>query len=69
MTHSKRTAQENGQERLEAVIKRMQKIQRAIKASGQPASMLELAELQDLGREYALIIEQIANSQDGSELA
>jgi len=69
MTHSKRTAQENGQERLEAVIKRMQKIQRAIKASGQPASMRELAELQDLGREYALIIEQIANSQDGSELA
>lgn len=69
MTHSKRTAQEYGQERLEAVIKRMQKIQRAIKASGQPASMLELAELQDLGREYALIIEQIANSQDGSELA
>lgn len=69
MTHSKRTAQENGQERLEAVIKRMQKIQRSIKASGQPASMRELAELKDLGREYALIIEQIANSQDGSELA
>jgi hypothetical protein len=69
MTHSKRTAQENGQERLEKVIKHMQKIQRAIKASGQPASMLELMELKDLGREYALIIEQIANSQDGSELA
>ncbi|MDH3526623.1 MAG: hypothetical protein OEN52_03510 [Gammaproteobacteria bacterium] len=60
---------DDSQDRLEEIIKRMQKIQRAIKASGQPASMLELMELKDLGREYALIIEYIANSQGGSELA
>jgi hypothetical protein len=64
-----RIRQDDSQDRLEEIIKRMQKIQRAIKASGQPASMLELMELKDLGREYALIIEYIANSQGGSELA
>lgn len=69
MTSSKHTRQDNDQDRLEAIIKRMQKIQRAIKASAQPASMRELAELKDLGREYARIIDRIANSQDGSELA
>jgi phosphate uptake regulator len=68
MKRSEDTAQDS-QERLEAVIKRMQKLQRSIKASGQPASMRELAELKDLGREYARIIDRIANSQDGSELA
>ena len=50
------------QQRLEAVIKRMQKIQRAIKASRQPASMLELTELKELGNEYARIIERLANN-------
>jgi hypothetical protein len=69
MKHSEYTAQEDSQDRLEEIIARMQKLQRSIKASGQPASMRELAELKDLGREYALIIEQIANSHGGSELA
>jgi len=46
---------------LERIIRRMQKIQRAIKASRQPASMLELEELKDLGRQYARIIDRLAN--------
>ena len=49
---------------LEIVIGRMQAIQRAIKASGQPASMLELVELKDLGVKYARLVEQMANTQD-----
>ena len=48
------------QERLEQVITRMQAIQRAIKSSGQPASLFELQELKDLGREYAHIIDELA---------
>jgi len=51
------------QARLEAVIGRMQKIQRAIRASGQPASMRELTQLQELGREYARIVERLANPE------
>ena len=47
-------------ERLEDIIRRMQKIQRAIKASRQPASMLELAELKSLGTEYARIVARLA---------
>ena len=54
---------QNNQERLEKIIKRMRKIQRSIKASGQPASMLELMELKDLGLEYARIIERLANDR------
>ncbi|MGB5338469.1 MAG: hypothetical protein WBO06_05190 [Gammaproteobacteria bacterium] len=53
------------QERLEKIIKRMRKIQRAIKASAQPASMLELMELQDLGMEYARIIKRLADDCAG----
>ena len=60
---------ENPAVELERVISRMYKIQRAIKASGQPASMLELMELKDLGNEYARIVEQLANPPDGTELA
>jgi len=49
------------QEKLEQVIARMQAIQRAIKASGQPASMFELQELKDLGRDYARLVDDMAN--------
>jgi hypothetical protein len=42
----------------------MQKIQRAIKASKQPASMLELMELKQLGMEYARIVDRMANTPD-----
>jgi len=48
------------QEKLEQIIARMQAIQRAIKSSGQPASMFELQELKDLGREYARVIDDLA---------
>ena len=57
------------EEKLERVITRMQAIQRAIKASGQPASMFEIQELKDLGREYALILDSLAESPDGSSQA
>ena len=52
------------QERLEEIIRRMQKIQRSIKVSRQPASRLEIMELMDLGREYDRIIEQLADLSD-----
>ena len=57
------------QEKLERVIARMQAIQRAIKSSGQPASMFELQELKDLGMAYAHIIDDLANSQAGPSRA
>ena len=57
------------QEQLERVITRMQKIQRAIKSSGQPASMFELQELKDLGREYARLVDDMANNPGGSSHA
>jgi hypothetical protein len=57
------------QEELEQVIARMQAIQRAIKSSGQPASMFELQELKDLGMAYARIIDDLANSQAGPSRA
>jgi hypothetical protein len=53
------------QEQLARVIARMQTIQRAIQSSGQPASMFELQELKDLGREYARIIDSLADSPAG----
>lgn len=53
------------QEKLERVIARMQAIQRAIKSSGQPASLFELQELKDLGREYARIIDDLAGLAAG----
>jgi division protein CdvB (Snf7/Vps24/ESCRT-III family) len=52
------------QERLAAIIRRMQKIQRSIQASRQPASRLELMELRELGEEYARIIEQLTGLPD-----
>jgi len=55
---------DNAQQRLEKVIARMQAIQRAIKSSGQPASMFELQELKDLGVEYARIIDSLESTPD-----
>lgn len=56
---------EDSHERLDAIIRRLQKIQRAIKASQQPASMLELDELRSLGQEYARTVAALAeHSQD-----
>jgi len=56
------TAELQGQ--LEEIIRRMQKIQRSIQSSRQPASRLELMELEDLGRKYARNIEQLADLSD-----
>ena len=53
-------------EQLERVIARMQAIQRAIKSSGQPASLFELQELKDLGREYARVIDSLSDFPEGS---
>ena len=52
------------QQQLEKVIARMQAIQRAIKSSGQPASLFELQELKDLGVEYALIVDDLKSMPD-----
>jgi len=57
------------QEQLERVIVRMQAIQRAIKSSGQPASMFELQELKDLGREYARLVANMGNTSGSSTLS
>ena len=54
----------NAQQRLEKVIARMQTIQRAIKSSGQPASLFELQELKDLGIEYAQIVDSLESTPD-----
>lgn len=51
----------DAEQELERVIGRMQQIQRAIKASRQPPSMLELEELKQLGRDYARLIDRLAN--------
>ena len=57
---SKARLPEDDHERLEEIIRRMRKIQRAIKASRQPASMLELEALKSLGREYARTVARLA---------
>jgi len=54
-------------ERLEEIIRRMLKIQRAVKASRQPASLLELDELKSLGREYARTVARLATSAEQSQ--
>jgi hypothetical protein len=55
-------------QQLERIIHRMQQIQRAIRSSRQPPSMLELEELKSLGRDYARIIDQMANPPDDSAI-
>ena len=58
------------QDRLESIIDRMQYLQRAIRTSGQPVTMGEVAELQKLGREYADIMELLAaGAGGGSDIA
>ncbi|MGB5715469.1 MAG: hypothetical protein WBN81_00050 [Gammaproteobacteria bacterium] len=66
MLHEKQGAgMYEAQEKLEQIIARMQAIQRAIKFSGQPASLFELQELKDLGREYARVIDDLAELPGG----
>jgi hypothetical protein len=58
---------EDDHERLDAIIRRMQKIQRAIMASRQPASMLELDELKSLGNDYARTVARLAKLAERSQ--
>ena len=60
---------DTAQQRLEQIIQRMQNIQKAIKASAQPPSMLELSELKELGNEYARIVDFLANRPGETGLA
>lgn len=46
---------------LERVVSRMKKIQRAISRSGHPASVMQIEELKELGREYARIIDRLGD--------
>ena len=66
---SKQLNADAAQERLGKIIRRMKKIQKAIKASRQPPSMLELSELKELGNEYARIVDFLANHPDETGLA
>lgn len=47
-------------QRLQGIIARMQKVQKGIAGSSQPAGMHELDDLTSLGEEYASTVEQIA---------
>ena len=66
---SKQLNADTAQERLGKIIRRMKKIQKAIKASGHPPSMLELSELKELGNEYARIVDFLANHPGETGLA
>ena len=65
----KRLNTDTAQQQLEQIILRMQNIQKDIKASAQPPSMLELSELKELGNEYARIVDFLANHPAGTGLA
>lgn len=45
---------------IEALIARMQKIQRTIGSTREPASRFEIEELKELGQRYALLVDQLA---------
>jgi hypothetical protein len=49
---------------LDRIVKRMQDIQRVIKSSGSPPSLLEIGELKELGREYGDIIERLKSRRN-----
>lgn len=55
-------------QRLQAIIDKMQKVQKAIKGSQQPASMHELDSLTSLGEEYANTVEQIAQLENRDKI-
>ena len=50
--------------RLKNIIKKMKKIQKAIKGSEAPASIHELDSLTRLGEEYSTTVQQIAQLDD-----
>ena len=52
--------------RLDQIVNRMQDIQRAIKSVGAPPSLLEIAELKELGLEYGVIVERLKARQSAA---
>jgi hypothetical protein len=48
--------------RLERLVERMQKLQRQIKATGEPASRFEIQTLEELGREYGELVAELRKS-------
>jgi len=52
--------------RLDRIVNRMQDIQRAIRSSSAPPSLLEIGELKELGLEYADIIDRLKARQDAA---
>jgi hypothetical protein len=52
--------------RLDRIVNRMQDIQRAIRSISAPPSLLEIGELEELGLEYAFIIDRLKARQDAA---
>jgi len=52
--------------RLDQIVNRMQDIQRAIRSSSAPPSLLEIGELKELGLEYADIIDRLKARQEAA---
>ncbi len=50
---------------ISTVIEDIQKIQTRITSTGEPASQLELHELQRLGRQYSSLVEQLMKARFG----
>lgn len=46
------------------VLARIKKLQGDIAATDEPASQLEIAELKELGKEYAALVQQLETSGD-----
>jgi len=53
------------QRRIDQVIERLRRIQRAIAGSHQPAGAIELETLQDLGRSYAALQQELQAWHEG----
>jgi hypothetical protein len=51
-----------GPKKLKKIIKRMTRIQKMIASDPQPVSAMQLEELTQLGRKYAAIVDEMANS-------
>ena len=52
---------------LKGIIKKMKKVQKAIKGSEAPASMHELDTLTRLGKEYSATVQQIAQLDEAQK--
>lgn len=50
------------EKRISELIEELQRIQKTIRSTGQPASMLELGRLKELGSEYSRLIEELGEN-------